>query len=732
MQFVVNEVRYAQQAEHFIEGLQPYAHQARTLHAIRQAITRGETICIENTSVTGSGKTLANFAAAILDGVRTCGVYPTNELMQDQAVSLYPHLKGRIELADSEGLDMIMDEQEHIRTHAHALSWATGTHLPLVVLTNPDVLYLAMYNLYGRMFSTFAAAEGARIFQNLPVNYPIFAFDEFHLYTAKQMANAAFIMGTMRELFPGKPHIFIFSSATPQQQFREYVQRLGIPIIPVTDEPSDQPQDRVVCEPLTVRFMSADLLRWHGGDAIRERLDEILSWADRQTPPARGVVIVDSVYEAKRLARELRARQYMSDEIGEVHGYIAKEERADALLRRFSVGTTTIDVGVDLTDKKSKEFLVCEARSAAQAIQRIGRLGRHGREPEKIRTPNTAWVAVPEYVYNYLAQRGSIGMTVSRGRLNELLEHAYLGDESFFAYTRIYSPLEAVAACERVQHLFLPDSAQEAQEKMHRLAPLLYQRDVPESQEQAEEVYEKYQKAQLAVWHKFGVEIKGAQGRNRHFLSDLESFRGGMESDFTVAIYDDLDREAGFKPVKTYALPFVLRRAVGTELSEEQFHALVKQRHPQQAEAWLAPILKQRQRLLGYVHVQDLVEEKASEWYFEILQERIGLAFQQVLRLQGLSIGGGTLQLRTGAKGINGALKKRTLNCWVSEHQSFALKEQKHLPPLFAIYPLHARQANGRVQTWSLAFGLDAFFLDCITSNKRMAITRKDDAAIIL
>jgi len=732
MQFMVKEVRYAQCADPFVEHLRPYAHQAQTLRYIRQAIEHGETICIENTSVTGSGKTLANFAAAILDGVRTCGVYPTNELMQDQAVSLHPYLERRLEFLDSQGLEDIMAEHAHMHTHAHALSWASGTQLPLVVLTNPDVLYLAMYNLYGQMFSNFAAAEGVRIFNNLPVNYQVFAFDEFHLYNAKQMANAAFIMGTMKELFPGKPHVFIFSSATPQEQFKEYVQRLGIHIVSVTDQPSEQPMDRVVCEPLDVRFFPADLLRWRGVEAIQDRLGEILSWADRQTPSARGVFIIDSVYAAKCLARDLRERGYAPDTLGEVHGYIAEQERAIALLRRFSVGTTTIDVGVDLTGGKSKEFLVCEARSAAQAIQRLGRLGRHGREPETIATPNTAWVAVPEYVYNYLEQRGPTGTVLSRFQLNELLEKAYLGDETFFAYTRKYSPLEAVAASERAQRMFLEDTVQDAKAKMHHLVPMLYQRVVPENQEQAEQLYTRYQNMQLAVWRKYGVEIKGAQGRNRHFLADLESFRGGMESDFTVAIYDDLDEHAGFQPVKIYALPFVLRRATGTELSEEQFNKLVKQRHPLKADEWLAPIQKQRQRLLGYVHVQDLVEGKASEFYFEINEARIGLAFQQVLRLQGLTIGGGTLQLRTGPTSINGKLKARALNCWVSEHQSFSLKEKKRLPPLFAIYPLHARQANGRVHTWSIAFGLDAFFLECIISNKRLTTTRKDNTAIIL
>src|SRR5438876_3451861 len=406
MHFMVEPVRYTQLDTPFVNGLKPYAHQARTLECVRKAIEQNQTICIENTSVTGSGKTLANFAAAILDGVHTCGVYPTNELMLDQAVSLMPHLDNEITLLDSQGLRDIREVHSHTRTNAHALHWATGEQVPLALLTNPDVLYLTMYNLYGQMFNTFGKSFGNRSFQNMLTNYQIIAFDEFHLYNAKQIANAAFIMGTMKELAPDRPHIFIFSSATPQEQFKTYVQRLGIDVISVTDTPSQVENSRVVCEPLHIHLFAADLLRWKGGDVIRERLPDILNWADSFSMPARGVFIVDSVYEAKRIAADVRLHGVPSDAIGEVHGYMASEDRVKSLLRRFSVGTTTIDVGVDLTGKKQKEFLACEARSAAQAIQRLGRLGRHGRNLEQITIPNTAWVAVPEYVYNYIKQQG--------------------------------------------------------------------------------------------------------------------------------------------------------------------------------------------------------------------------------------------------------------------------------------------------------------------------------------
>src|SRR5438105_7841715 len=561
MRLVVEELRYARVEGKFVASLSHYAHQLDTLQHVREAIRANNTICIENASATGSGKTLANFAATILDNTHTCGVYPTNELLLDQYGAIQKHLpSAELAILDSQGLDDIMQEEVHMRSHAHALAWATGDDMRTAVLTNPDVLYLAMYNLYGQMFSTFAQSYGARIFQNILSNHPVIAFDEFHLYSAKQIANAAFIVGTAKELAPEKPHIFIFSSATPQDQFKQYLQRLGLQAISVTDSPSTA-TGYVVCEPMEINLLPADLLRWQGGDAIRNILDEILNWADNCDPLARGVFIVDSVYEAKRIAAEMRGR-YPSTDVGEVHGYMNPDERSYALLRRFSIGTTTIDVGVDLTDLKSKEFLVCEARSPAQAIQRIGRLGRHGREPQNIKVPNRVWLAVPDYVYHFIERKEVNGATITREKLNDTLKEAYLGHEEFIHYTRKYSPLEAVAACERVvRSQYFEDTKAGAEESLHRLVPTLYDKEPPTSQEKAETSYTKHRKCQIAIWSKFGTEIKNAHGKwKNYFLSDVESLRGGLECDFTVAIYDDLDKLLDLKPIKTYNLPFVLRR----------------------------------------------------------------------------------------------------------------------------------------------------------------------------
>jgi len=203
-----------------------------------------------------------------------------------------------------------------------------------------------------------------------------------------------------------------------------------------------------------------------------------------------------------------------------------------------------------------------------------------------------------------------------------------------------------------------------------------------------------------------------------------------MESDFTVAIYDELDKQLSLKPLKTYNLPFVLRRTWYDELSKRSFEELVRHNHPAQAEEWLTK-LEQQHKLLGYIHVHDLLRGKANEAYFEICESAIGNRYHQVLRLEGLTIDGGHGNWLSGKDSINGRLKARKLNCWISEQQSGRLNAMLHLPPLFAIYPLHATLANGKYSKCSIAFGLDAFLLESIDKKIRWIRSRSGNTAFI-
>ena len=233
MQLLVNGLRYPQIDTPFVGHLKPYPHQAETLCITRQALVNGETVCIFNASVTGSGKTLANFAAALTLGTPTIGVYPTNELISDQKRGLIGEGRFReedIETINSEKLDEL---QEAIRTRSHvqALETVLGLWQLKAVLTNPDILYLAMYNLFG--YGRKVKSYRDRVFQHIINNFPVLVFDEFHLYNAKQVANVAFIVGTIAWLAPDKPHVFIFSSATPQE-IRNYLERLELTCLDVT------------------------------------------------------------------------------------------------------------------------------------------------------------------------------------------------------------------------------------------------------------------------------------------------------------------------------------------------------------------------------------------------------------------------------------------------------------------------------------------------------------------
>jgi hypothetical protein len=324
--------------------------------------------------------------------------------------------------------------------------------------------------------------------------------------------------------------------------------------------------------------------------------------------------------------------------------------------------------------------------------------------------------------------------TLERISLTEMLNAAYLPYEDFAAYTRKYAPLEAVAASERIKQQYQTDVKDLNEDRLQQLVAMLYRPEPPMKQTQTDQFYKRLQRCQYAVWQKFGTPIPGTK---KYFLGDLESFRGGFESEFEVAIYDDRDAELGMKPLKYYNLFFTLRRTECKEVTKEEFTAFLHKKHPQQAKGWVTELEKDHPRLLGYLHVFGLKEGKAHQVYCELPKEFLDEeAYKMPLRLpQGkLTVGGDGLKLlRKG--GINEALRKRELNCWITQRPTFAVSrgQQKPLPSLFTIYPLLPVQLTGKQSTsaWSIAFGVNAFLLESIFTKSWWAKKRRgEDGAI--
>ncbi|MEZ4684300.1 MAG: type I-D CRISPR-associated helicase Cas3' [Caldilineaceae bacterium] len=100
----------------------------------------------------------------------------------------------------------------------------------------------------------------------------------------------------------------------------------------------------------------------------------LLAFFRRNSPAAKGAVIVNSVAQAKRLVVRLRALcEPHGLRVGENTGLTSRTLRAESFDCDLLVGTSTVDVGVDF----QINFLLFESRDAGSFLQRLGRLGRH-------------------------------------------------------------------------------------------------------------------------------------------------------------------------------------------------------------------------------------------------------------------------------------------------------------------------------------------------------------------
>ncbi|RMF28928.1 MAG: type I-D CRISPR-associated helicase Cas3' [Chloroflexi bacterium] len=689
---------YAQAEEPWIGNYRPYLYQQRIYQRVQDALRTGRTLCLFLVTPTGSGKTLASYAYTINHNEPAFGVYPTNELIRDQERALKPWLdpneEYRLLRVDSRQLDHwqdALDLPQHAQTFERLLNWRP------TILTNPDILFYTFFGLY-------SGPDGLRerLFA-LVGQYRLFIFDEFHLYNVKQMADIAFLVGTLHAINPNQGRVFIFASATPESPARAWLQdRLHLPVELVEGEPSDAPEARIIAHRLRLTLVPADLRRWQGVEALLEYLPTLQQFLTTY-PQARLVTILDSVAGAISVAQALRDR-FPGRDVGEVHGFSSALERETALRRSFTVGTSTIEVGIDFKDEMEKDVLIYEARTASQFIQRFGRLARH---EKSLSIPNWIIALVPEYVYHFLAGHLSEDQALSRRQLYELVEEAYQKPEDFARYLRVHAPAEFHEARWKVQRLFQSD-------------------DRPEIVQKLEETIE-------ALTGKTG---RQASGRHRRYseariLRPLLTFRG---NGFEVAILDERGADAGF-PAKRYNLLFLLRRGEFIELDEEEY----LERLEALADRWPEDVARERRygRLIerpptallgvyGYFSLTAL-RDKARRVWFEVDEEEVYGRKGEVTVISGLEI---VTDPGVRLRRLNRHLRRKQIVAWFIDRHPASIKLGRALPPLFEIYELRIRRPGGGLSSsvWSIAFNQDAFFVDSLGWYRE----QREDRALIL
>lgn len=684
----------------WLPGMQPYVYQWRVYELIRSAFDNEEMLCLFLVTPTGSGKTLSSFAYSIRTGMPALGVYPTNELIRDQEKALAPEYRRVLEREewvlriDSRALDewgLDMDEPRHASALEVLLNWRYP------ILTNPDVLFYILFGRYPDVKS-----QRQRLFSRLADSYRLMIFDEFHLYNVKQMADVAFMVGALRAINPNRARVHVFASATPDLVIVPWLRdRLGIRTEIVSAIPSEQPGARRIAQPVQLTITPSDLGRWQGPQTLLENLPLVDAFLQRHSE-ARLVSITEAVAGAINVARTFRER-YPHKSVGEVHGLSSDAERNSALRKSITVGTSTIEVGIDFKDETAKDVLIFEAHTAGKFVQRFGRLARHTK-PQDI--PNWALALVPPYVYHFLRSRVGDDATLSREDLSALVTEGYETPQDFAEYLRKHAPAEFHSAKQFMQSLFQLDVRPAIVAELERVI--------------------------LALT---GVGAHQAAGKHRQYvrqgiLEPLMTFRG---SNLQAAIWDDRGVDAGF-PAKRYNLMFLLRRGVCEELTSDEYQARLTGltaawlEHVARERRYATPIKLQATELLGvygFFVLSALLDEGRKVW-FEIDSEEVFGRKAEVTVVTGLHV---VTEPPIRIKQLNAFLQRKQVVAWFVDKPPAAIKFGRALPHLFEVHELRVRRPGGASGgSWSIAFNQDAFFLDSLNWHS----ARKESSAIIL
>ena len=313
---------------------------------------------------TSSGKTLAMLVRLIECGGNGLFLYPTNELITDQANAIKDLLEkmniSSVVLPSNGILSTELSSEDVVifvatgeslegiaRTKGEALREFFTIDNTMIMLSNIDVLTLIFKERY----------RGRHILPELLYREWILAIDEFHMYSGIALANLLYLTWILRNKFSQ----IMVSSATHHDGLellkRMFEHRVITPTV-LTEGGRDTRQIRHPCH---LHITEHDF--YGGVESIYEAVMEL-------NPEHRDPVlaIVDSVASSEVLADMLEEQGL---KVGRVSGFVPKEcrEREGDVV----VGTRAIEVGIDFDMNK----IVFEAKDAHTFIQRLGRVARY-------------------------------------------------------------------------------------------------------------------------------------------------------------------------------------------------------------------------------------------------------------------------------------------------------------------------------------------------------------------
>ncbi|MBD1805768.1 type I-D CRISPR-associated helicase Cas3' [Microcoleus sp. FACHB-SPT15] len=665
-------------------------HQAATLQALRDP----QIDVVFNTAMTGDGKSLAAYLAAMTSRTYTLATYPTNELARDQEKQVrgykdkfQPHNKNiydpQIYRLNAAILEDFIETKKLSSKLAGLIDRSDNSE---ILLTNPDIFHYIHDFRYLRRNKEGKGDKADRLFAKFNINYHLFVFDEFHIFSSPQMTNVINAIILIKHTFPGKK--FLFLSATPNKLLQDFLSNAGLKyqIINPVEQNAYQFSPvagwRQISYPINLKFpqkLEPNLRSSY--DWILENAEKTILKFFLDNPGSKGAIILNSVAAVHKLLSEFKnIFKFHNLKVLPNTGLTGETEKcrsveeADLLL-----GTSTIDVGVDF----KINFLVFEAADAGNFIQRFGRLGRH----EGFETYQ-AYALLPNFIVERLFEADKHplqdGETYDRITFSDVIRTNYSSVNEFEQYPKRWGGIQSACVYLELNNNFqMKQQYPEAAEK--------FATDI----KNVLGVTIEQKKAQL---------FRCMSENKKKIIEEARSFRGS--SQLNCAIYDVTNPDQPERDrFKTYNLPSLLSNFTFIWMQESEFISRLKA-------AGLATSRFNKDKVLCYLKLTGY-REMRENWQFYYSGDDISEIAKsgKVQILKGLEV---WQPQGSGLNDVSKALSRQGLVCFISDRDRATIRAKLGLPIHFQAYSLSDRVDDTK-PPYTIAFGQSALLLETLT-----------------
>ena len=675
----------------YLSGFKGFEHQIKSDRLIKES----ESLFLFNHSPTGSGKTISWLKPALDEKMKVIAVYPTNALVIDQKTQVDKFISNNIDRYNPQDYHIqaitseLLEQERKLYLDEAGLKKGQllnriirkGRGRGLILLTNPDILTLALKDAYYEH----NIREAVRSVDMIVV-------DEFHLASVKQSDMLLFMMHEMSDDRRTRLKKFVFLSATPNHQIVERAKKAKLNVVVFDDKstPLSCSTGHPVLPKLELNVRSGAIYRTY--ELIKDDLDYFVDLCKRPLDNgnrAKTVFILDGIYEVDEIFSVLK--EALTDQNFQVERVDGLHPATPEKLKKFDVliSNSSVEVGIDF----NVDRLVFSGYSKSKLLQRIGRL-RQKEEKEKCE----AVCFVPNVLYDHLkglsAKEGSLKLT--RKELAEQLDKLMESGLDLSLYSRMYSPMESF--------LYLKSRIKGGAWKDY-FGEEHHVKGMPESIQGQEWL------RTLLILEKHFLD-RDIDGQMFEWLDDeseklkdgLLSYRG---SRFQALMFDTTDRQ-----LKLYDLMYLLRRGRVEFMPSQRFALRLREACGDSYDAEVKPRYESMKRFAaGFCWYSGTLGEETRKVLFKgegAHYKKIMLNAADHVRKPHMVDG---FKVETdpnipSLSYLNDTLTEYNIFARLIDQSGSYLKAKFNLGDFFYLYPYSGMR--------SVAFGHDALYIDCL------------------